>query len=827
MEIFFLKFRFPDPTSTVKTAVTSTESMNRNLSSKEKEMAWYCRRGITVRRLIDGRNNSELVCLCPPAYYGPFCEYQNQRVSLSIQVKAFSYWYTVYIIVMTLRDDQQGLIESHAQFYYLSIHSCRKFNFNLLYSTRPKNASTNHSVNIDIYKEDTLEFYASWSFPVRFSFLPVHLMVVQLQMPTRKVAIHVCEGIRCGIHGHCYEHVNNNVPFCRCDAGWTGKHCDIPYTCHCSADSVCFGLNICLCPSGKFGPRCYFEHEKCSCENGGICTQNVKYAGQEDNFYCVCPEGYTGLRCEKQMLTGVNISFASDLEIPFGIRVHFIQAFARSSDLPNHHNSTYRKIPLVADTILVFGSEPFHIVFVEVERKTYYLAVFQKIFNSKSIVSSRIAQSNRCPYIAELFHENFAEMHLIRRIKSYHVPCKEQKRLACFYDESLMCICDRDLEQANCFKFNHSRIENCQGKQFCENDGVCVPDNGICPIQFTCVCDGCFFGSRCQYSTRDFILSLEIILGNQIRPSESFFKQRSSVKVIVAIVLLIFVCGLGSSTLCILTFRTRKSRETSCGSYIFVSSCNSVVVVIVFLLKFNSLITSQMGFITNRSFLLFNCKIMDFVLKILVNTGDWLNGCVGVDRAIIATKATEVNQKKSSRIARWIIACIYIVTILTHLHDPIYRALHDDEEEHRIWCIVQYTPSLRLFNSMVLFFHFFFPFILNIISSFIIIFNVARRRSSARNQQSYEEHLREQFYKLKHLLISPFVLASLALPQLIISFTSPCMKSFRKPWLFVSTYLLSFLPSTLLFIVFVLPSKSYRNETHETIKLIKQKLRRQ
>jgi hypothetical protein len=46
---------------------------------------------------------------------------------------------------MTLRDDQQGLIESHELFYYSPEHDCRKFNIYLRYSTQPKNASANYT----------------------------------------------------------------------------------------------------------------------------------------------------------------------------------------------------------------------------------------------------------------------------------------------------------------------------------------------------------------------------------------------------------------------------------------------------------------------------------------------------------------------------------------------------------------------------------------------------------------------------------------------------------------------------------------------------------
>ena len=35
-------------------------------------------------------NETRITCLCPPSYYGSQCEYQNQRISLSIQFRALS-----------------------------------------------------------------------------------------------------------------------------------------------------------------------------------------------------------------------------------------------------------------------------------------------------------------------------------------------------------------------------------------------------------------------------------------------------------------------------------------------------------------------------------------------------------------------------------------------------------------------------------------------------------------------------------------------------------------------------------------------------------------
>ncbi|CAF3311314.1 unnamed protein product [Rotaria sp. Silwood2] len=64
----------------------------------------------------------------------------------------------------------------------------------------------------------------------------------------------------------------------------------------------------------------------------------------------------------------------------------------------------------------------------------------------------------------------------------------------------------------------------------------------------------------------------------------------------------------------------------------------------------------------------------------------------------------------------------------------------------------------------------------------------------------------------QHLLFAPCMLILLGLPRLIVSFSKSCMKSAREPWFYLIGYFVSFIPSMLTFIVFVLPSKNYKSE---------------
>jgi hypothetical protein len=74
-----------------------------------------------------------------------------------------------------------------------------------------------------------------------------------------------------------------------------------------------------------------------------------------------------------------------------------------------------------------------------------------------------INPSDRCQHIIEIFNKTFFELHLIRRIKYYHLPCQiSTLNLSCFYDDIHICLCYNYKQRlANCFEFNHNMTFDC------------------------------------------------------------------------------------------------------------------------------------------------------------------------------------------------------------------------------------------------------------------------------------------------------------------------------------------------------------------------------
>jgi hypothetical protein len=342
------------------------------------------------------------------------------------------------------------------------------------------------------------------------------------------------------------------------------------------------------------------------------------------------------------------------------------------------------------------------------------------------------------------------------------------------------------------------------------------------------MCTECFYGRQCQFTTKGFGLSLDAILGYQILPHMRLRRQLSTIKISMALTAIMFALGIVNGILSLITFRVKQVQEVGCGIYLLSSSINSIFTISMFALKFCILLLSQMGSINNQSFLYIQCILVDFLLRICLSLDQWLNACVAMERTVTVFQGAKFNKKMSKQVAKWVICVVILVVISSFIHDPIHRKLikDNDTEEQRIWCIVTYSSEVNIFNSIVNILHFFIPFLINVFSAIFIIVKVARQRALMRPRQTYREHLLEQIREHKHLVLSSCLLILLAIPRVVISFMSSCMKSARDPWLYLLAYFISFAPPMLTFVVFVLPSKSYTAAFSKSLQQCRRNLRR-
>ncbi|CAF1535660.1 unnamed protein product [Adineta ricciae] len=806
--IWYKNFSYNNVDTFIDHNDSSSKKNSRNITYYE---AWICNRGILI---FLGQEKIQR-CLCPPSYYGNRCQYQSQRVSLTLQFskECAPSCRGIYTIIITLIDNNY-IIHSYDQFTYMSTSNCDiKHNIYLLFQNRSKNLEKNYTIHIDAYNKIDLLHYVSWILPIKFLFLPVNRISAHLTLPSHRTTHTDTCPLICNNHGRCSTYFNRKENFCLCDSGWSGLNCSIQLnTCDCSSNSKCLGevnnRSICLCSYLKFGPRCLLSSicQNNPCKNNGQCIADNKQISR-DAFICVCTNGYSGSTCEIED-TRIDISFHG-VDIPSFLLIHFITVQTNNHPLIT---TISKKIRFDEYSTTLSISIPFNLIFIQLQNN-YYLTFLQNN-NSLSLqrISLEMKSFQECPSIHQLFDKQILLFHILRRAKFYYRICRENPHLSCFYDpEAFICLCNND-NFSNCFSFDFNKTSVCKGRTTCENDGQCLQDRATCPQSTMCICSECFYGGKCQFTTKGFSLSLNIILGYHIHSHLSIIQQPLPVKISITITTLMFVIGLLNGFFSIITFYSQRLRQTGCGLYLLVSSIISVFCSIIFELKFWFLILLQMSLFTNRTFIHFDCILMEFILQSLITMINWLNACVAVERVFILLKGPYFNKKKSKKIAKWVIIGIMICSCLSFLHDAIHRELIDDEEESRIWCIVRYSSKIKTFDSFMNIFHFILPFSINIISTVIIIITIARNRSAKQNKLSYIEHLRTQIAEHKHHIISPFILVLLTIPRLIISFFSGCMKSIRNPWLFLFGYFISFIPPLLTFVIFVWPSETYKKE---------------
>jgi len=199
------------------------------------------------------------------------------------------------------------------------------------------------------------------------------------------------------------------------------------------------------------------------------------------------------------------------------------------------------------------------------------------------------------------------------------------------------------------------------------------------------------------------------------------------------------------------------------------------------------------------------------MLRVCLYLDGWLNACVAIERTISVSKGVNFDQKKSRRVARWIIRILPIVIIGSIIHEPFHHELFgytsqrlkpeynnlimnmsiedDDLSTHEketleaskyetfqhYLCIIRYSRSFQNYNTFILFFHLIVPFIANLYSALYIIIATARRRSAIQTRQTLKAHVIRQLDEHKQLLISPLILLALTLPRLIFALISNCV----------------------------------------------------
>lgn len=328
-------------------------------------------------------------------------------------------------------------------------------------------------------------------------------------------------------------------------------------------------------------------------------------------------------------------------------------------------------------------------------------------------------------------------------------------------------------------------------------------------------------------------MTLEDILRDELRVNMTLHNQPNSIKICVALTTMMFVAGLVSSILAFVTFQNKECQQVGCGMYLLVSSVSSFLSTAMLIIQFWFITLTQINVSTGLSVLRRGCVSIEVILKLSLYFNGWLNACVAVERAVHVIKGVNFDKKKSKHYARRIIFILPFCIIGTLMHELLHRRLlvysskieetSESPTERYVSCVSHYSSTVQDYNITILFFHLVGPFLINLCSALLIIFGAARRRSVSQIDKTFREHIREQFKEHKQLIIGPVILLVLSIPRLIISLLPDGVKVSENLWLYLSAYLISFIPSTLIFLIFVIPSKFYMKTFKQTFRGARQR----
>ncbi|CAF0878090.1 unnamed protein product [Adineta steineri] len=334
----------------------------------------------------------------------------------------------------------------------------------------------------------------------------------------------------------------------------------------------------------------------------------------------------------------------------------------------------------------------------------------------------------------------------------------------------------------------------------------------------------CVIGDQCNFYIKGIGLTLDDILHDELQPNTVLNNQPFSIKLSAGLTIIMFIAGSINSILSFITFQSKDSQQVGCGMYLFASSITSFLAITMFIIKFWFVVLTHINVSTSLSVLRGGCASIEPILKLFLYLDGWLNACVAVERAVLIFKGVKFDKKKSKSIARRTILILPFCIFGTLIHELAFRRLfeyetapdttdmsktNEDTIKRYVSCITYYSPSVQDYNTAILFFHLVGPFIVNLLSALFIIFVSAQQRSTARTNQSFKEHVQQQFSKNKQLIISPIVLLVLSIPRLIIALLPGCVKTSKNLWLYLGAYFISFTSSMLIFLIFVFPSELY------------------
>ena len=313
----------------------SESIVNHRNDESFKVHSYKCNRGIAVVEMNETR------CLCLPAYYGDWCQFFSDRISIITHIDQKTKLNTILNGTLKIKANflfNNRILDQH-EFHVIPIlerSQIIKYKFYLLYSRSSEmlehkqwryfnrsDVINNHpySVHFDAFvleKNNSVEEIGSWHYPIYFDYLPAFRLAVVLKFPSwfGNETLGPCSKNSCNKNSTCFSVFNeNNSYYCSCKSGYYGINCsmyDSLCDTYCSANALCLPDNFdleakkdkpyCICPLDHFGPRCNLKYDECnsnSCLNNGTCFSSYDRSGEKP-YLCLCSEHFYGSQCQNE-----------------------------------------------------------------------------------------------------------------------------------------------------------------------------------------------------------------------------------------------------------------------------------------------------------------------------------------------------------------------------------------------------------------------------------------------------------------------------------------------------------------------------------------------
>jgi hypothetical protein len=160
-----------------------------------------------------------------------------------------------------------------------------------------------------------------------------------------------------------------------------------------------------------------------------------------------------------------------------------------------------------------------------------------------------------------------------------------------------------------------------------------------------------------------------------------------------------------------------------------------------------------------------------------------------------------------------------VIVLAMHIHETIFYTIIYDYRTNLASCVIDLgTGFVSLYNRVSTPMHYILPFFIQTICiTLVIVFATRSRARATRQKSTFYETLKGQFRSQKELYITPALVIFSILPQVIVTFSLACKDlSEGQRHALVCAYLLSYASQVLGFVLYVLPSTSYRKEFDKT-----------